>query len=155
MKSLSRVWLFVTLRTVACLPSPSMGFSRQEYWSRCHSSPGSLPDPEIELRSPALWPGSLTSEPPGNQAFLCCHLEYTLVCVYACVQAKSFQSHPILCDAIDGRLPHSSVHAIFQAWILEWIATPTSKRSFQPGDQIYISYVSCIGRLVVYHKCQL
>ena len=29
----SRVWLFVTLWTVACQASLSMGFSRQEYWS--------------------------------------------------------------------------------------------------------------------------
>ena len=33
----------------------SMGFSRQEYWSRLpFSSPGDLPDPGIELRSSAL-----------------------------------------------------------------------------------------------------
>ena len=32
-KSLSRVWLFVTPWTIACQASPSMGFSRQEYWS--------------------------------------------------------------------------------------------------------------------------
>ena len=32
-KSLSRVWLFATLWTVTYQASPSMGFSRQEYWS--------------------------------------------------------------------------------------------------------------------------
>ena len=33
----------------------SMGFSRQEYWSGLpFPSPGDLPDPGIELRSPAL-----------------------------------------------------------------------------------------------------
>ena len=32
-KSLSRVWLFATLWTVAHQASPSMRFSRQEYWS--------------------------------------------------------------------------------------------------------------------------
>ena len=32
-KSLSRVWLFATPWTVAYQASPSMGFSRQEYWS--------------------------------------------------------------------------------------------------------------------------
>ena len=35
-KSLSRVQLFVTLWTVAYQVSPSMGFSRQEYWGSCH-----------------------------------------------------------------------------------------------------------------------
>ena len=54
MKSLSRVLLFVTPWTVAYQASPSMGFSRQEYWSRLpFSSPGHLPDPGIEPRSPA------------------------------------------------------------------------------------------------------
>ena len=44
-----------------------MGFSRQEYWSGLPSpSPGYLPDPGIELGPPALWAGSLPSEPPGN-----------------------------------------------------------------------------------------
>ena len=32
-KSLSHVWLFATLWTVAYQASPSMGFSRQEYWN--------------------------------------------------------------------------------------------------------------------------
>ena len=32
-KSLSRVWLFATPRTAAYQAPPSMGFSRQEYWS--------------------------------------------------------------------------------------------------------------------------
>ena len=34
---------------------PSMGFSRQEYWSRLpFLSPGNLPDPRTEPRSPTL-----------------------------------------------------------------------------------------------------
>ena len=35
-KSLSHVRLFVTSWTVAYQAPPSMGFSRQEYWSGCH-----------------------------------------------------------------------------------------------------------------------
>ena len=35
-KSLSRVWLFMTPWTAAYQAPPSMGFSRQEYWSGCH-----------------------------------------------------------------------------------------------------------------------
>ena len=54
-KSLSCVWLFVIPQTVAYQASPSMGFSRQEYWSGLpFSSPGDLPDPGIEPRSPTL-----------------------------------------------------------------------------------------------------
>ena len=40
---------------VACQASLSMGFSRQENWNGMpSSSPGDLPDPDIELGSPAL-----------------------------------------------------------------------------------------------------
>ena len=54
-KSLSRVRLFATPRTVAHQAPLSMGFSRQQYWSGLPlSSPGDLPDPGIEPGSPAL-----------------------------------------------------------------------------------------------------
>ena len=46
--------------------SPSMGFSRQEYWSGLpFPSPGDLPKPGIEHKSPALRADALTSEPSG------------------------------------------------------------------------------------------
>ena len=67
MKSLSHIRLFATPWTVAYQPSPSMGFSRQEYWSGLpFPSPGDLPDPGIEPRSPALRADALPSEPPGK-----------------------------------------------------------------------------------------
>ena len=67
MKSLSRVRLFVTPWTVDYQASLSMGLSRQEYWSRLpFPSPGDLPDPGLEPRSPALEADTLTSEPPGK-----------------------------------------------------------------------------------------
>ena len=66
-KSLSCVRLFVTPWTVAYQTSPSMGFSRQEYWSGLpFLSPGDLPNPGIEPGSPALEADALTSEPPGK-----------------------------------------------------------------------------------------
>ena len=44
-----------------------MGFSRQEYWSGLpFPSPGDLPDPGIEPRSPTLQGDALPSEPPGK-----------------------------------------------------------------------------------------
>ena len=49
--------------TVACRAPLSMGFSRQEYWSGLpFPSPGDLPDPGIEPRSPALQADSLLTE---------------------------------------------------------------------------------------------
>ena len=66
-KSLSRVRLFVTPWTAARQAPLSMGFSRQEYWSGLpFHSPGDLPDPETEPKSPALQADSLQSEPPGK-----------------------------------------------------------------------------------------
>ena len=64
-KSLSRIRLFATPWTVAHQAPLSMGFSRQEYWSGLpFPSPGGLPNPGIEPRSPTLQADALTSEPP-------------------------------------------------------------------------------------------
>ena len=66
-KSPSCVKLFVTLWTVAHQAPLSMEFSRQEYWSWLpFHSPGDLPNPGIEPRSPTLQADSLPSEPPGK-----------------------------------------------------------------------------------------
>ena len=55
-KSLCRVQLFETPRTVAHQAPPSMGFSRQEFWSGLpFPSPEDLPDPGIEPGSPASY----------------------------------------------------------------------------------------------------
>ena len=56
-----------------------------------------------------------------------------------------------LCKHMDCSPPGSSVHRILQARILGWAAMPFSKGSSQPRDQTCISYVSCIGRQVLYH----
>ena len=62
-QSLSRVRLFATPWTVGYQAPPSLGFSRQEYWSGLpFPSPGELPDPGIEPRSPTLEADVLTSE---------------------------------------------------------------------------------------------
>ena len=45
----------------------SMGFSRQEYWSGFpFPSPGDLPHPGIQPRSPTLQAEALPSKPPGK-----------------------------------------------------------------------------------------
>ena len=70
-KSLSHVRLFAPPWTVAYQAPPSMGFSRQEYWSGLpFPSLGDLPNPGIELRSPALSADALPSEPPGKSRSL-------------------------------------------------------------------------------------
>ena len=66
-KSLRHVGLFVTPWTVVYHTPPSMGFSRQQYWSGLpFPSPGDLPDPGVEPRSPALQTDALPSKPPGK-----------------------------------------------------------------------------------------
>ena len=68
MESLSGVQLFVTSWTVAHQAPLPMGFSRQEYWSGLPiPSPGDLPNPGIQLGSPALQADSLPAEPSGSQ----------------------------------------------------------------------------------------
>ena len=58
---------FATPWTAAHQAPQSMGFPRQQYWSRLpFSSPGELPNPGIESRSPTLQADSLPSEPPGK-----------------------------------------------------------------------------------------
>ena len=56
------------------------------------------------------------------------------VCVCVCVyikkeETKVAQSCPTLCDPMDCSLPGSSVHRIFQAIVLEWIAISFSRGS--------------------------
>ena len=56
----------VTPWTVACQAPPSVGFSRQEYWSGLpFPSPGDIPDPGIKPGSPAVQ-ALLLSELPGK-----------------------------------------------------------------------------------------
>ena len=51
------------------------------------------------------------------------------------------QSCPTLCDLMNCRLPDFSIHGIFQAIVLEWIAISFSRGSSQPRDR---TWVSCI-----------
>ena len=70
----------------------------------------------------------------------------------ACVHVRSVtQSCSTLCDSIDCSPPGSSVHGIFQASILEWVAISYSRGSTRPRDWTHISCVFCIGRQILYH----
>ena len=126
MKSLSRVRLFVTPWTVA-YQAPSMGFSRQEYWSGlAFPSPEGLPDPGIEPGSPALQADALPSEPPGKPI-----LFYFILFFYQGeTESEVAQSCLTLCDRMDYSPPGSSVHGILQAKILEWVAISFSRGIF-------------------------
>ena len=49
-----------------------------------------------------------------------------------------------LCDPMDCSLQRSSVHGIFQARVLEWVAISFSRGSSQPRDQTWVSRI--VGR---------
>ena len=57
------------------------------------------------------------------------------------------QPCPTLCDSMDCSPPGSSVHGIFQARILKWVAISSSRGSSPPRDR---AQVLCIGRQILY-----
>ena len=65
------------------------------------------------------------------------------------------QSCLTLCDSIDCSPQGSSVLGIFQERILERVVISSSRGSSQPRDWTCVSYVSCIGRWILYHWCHL
>ena len=108
--------LFANPWTVARQAPLSMGFSRQEYWSGLPCPPpGGLPNPGLRTSiSCASCLSTIPTEPPGKP------LRYIGGGLVA-------QPCPALCDPMDCSLPGSSVHGIFQAGILEWVAIAFSK----------------------------
>ena len=66
------------------------------------------------------------------------------------VHAKSLQSCLALCDPMDFISSSSSVHAILQARILEWVAISSSGDLPNPRIELKCLYVSCTGRQVIY-----
>ena len=55
------------------------------------------------------------------------------------MHAQLLQPCSTLCNPMGHSLPGSSVHEIFLARILEWVAMPSSRGSFQPRNQTHIS----------------
>ena len=61
--------------------------------------------------------------------FYSTHLSTVSAMESCCLAAKSCLT---LCDSMAYSLPGSSVHGIFQARILEWVAMPSSRGSSRP-----------------------
>ena len=68
--------------------------------------------------------------------FHCTKHLYSYLCV--CVHALCCSLCVILCDPMDYSLPGSSVHGIFQARILEWVAISFSNLFFKNTINIHI-----------------
>ena len=85
---------FVTPWMVDFQAPLSVGFPRQEYWSGLlFPAQGDLPDPEMELESPALAGGFFTTEPPGKPEF------------QKLLSMSLSKSCPTLCSSIDCSMP--------------------------------------------------
>ena len=56
-------------------------------------------------------------------------------CVKSESESEVAQSCPTLCNPMDCSRPSSSVHGIFQAIVLEWVAISFSKRLCNPANQ--------------------
>ena len=57
-------------------------------------------------------------------------------------ESEIAQSCLTLHDPMDCSLPGSSVHGIFQARVLEWVAVFFSRRSSQSRDQTQVSHIA-------------
>ena len=73
------------------------------------------------------------------------HLPCMHVCVLSCLVVST------LCDPTDCSPPGSSVHGIFQARMLEWVAISSSRGPSQPRDRTHVSCIPHIGRQILYH----
>ena len=192
MKLLSRVRLFATPWTVAHQAPPSVGFSRQEYWSGLPfpssgifptqgSKPG-LPhcrqmlshqgSPRIKWdskyrRLSCIWSywysthftnhcqcplTDFQSTVPAfhSEDFLSNILESSFVfenCIHLCLicSARILSCVRLVCDPMDCSPSGSFVHEIFQATVLEWIASFSSRAFSQSRDWTCISWVSCMA----------
>ena len=156
--------------TIACQARLSMGLPRKEYWSGLpFPSPGVLLNSRIKptsLGSTALAGGLFTTTLPGKSRYK----KYTASDIDNIIlilqmggmkevineltpsllqdskytsesESEVAQSCPTLFNPMDCSPPGSSVHGIFQARLLEWIAISFSRRSSQSRDGTHVSCV--------------
>ena len=82
---------------------------------------------------------------PGKNTGVGFH--FLLQCMKVKSESEVAQLCPTLSDPIDCSLPGSSVHGIFQARVLEWIAISFSRRSSQPRDRTQVSWKQTLYHL--------
>ena len=69
-------------------------------------------------------PGSRPQDSPGKNSGVGCH--FLLQCMKVKSESEVAQQCPTLCDPMDCSAPGSSIHGIFQARVLEWVAIAQS-----------------------------
>ena len=77
---------------------------------------------------------------PGKNTGVDCH--FLLQSKKVKSKSEVTQSCPTRSNSMDYSLPGSSVHGIFQARILEWVANSFSKGSSQPRDRTQLSCIA-------------
>ena len=88
----SVAWDSATPWTIVHQAIPSMGFSRQGYWSGLpFPSPGDLPDPGIDPTSPALPAGLFTTAPPGKPMCICSFQQIWEISSHYCFKCNSLK----------------------------------------------------------------
>ena len=126
----------VTLWTIACQALLSMGFSRQEYWSGLpFPSPGDLPDPVIEPRSPALQADSLPTELQWKPTLLFTYLLF--VFFHLCVSSLNV----VLITAIALRC--AQLLQLFRFFVTPWTIAHQAPLSMGFSRQEYLSGLPC------------
>ena len=99
---------------------------------------------------------------PSNIRWGCCTMQNVkgrrcvCVCAQALCCAMLSPSHvPLFATPWAAAHQASLSLEILQARLLEWVAMPSPRGNSQPRDQTHVSYVSCTGRQVLYHKRHL
>ena len=77
---------------------------------------------------------------PGKNTGVGCH--FLLQCMKVKSESEVAQSCQTLCNPMDCSPSGSSVHGIFQARALEWVAISFSRGSSQPRDQTRVSHIA-------------
>ena len=77
-------------------------------------------------------------ESPGKNTGVGCH--FLLQCMKVKSESEVAQSCPTLSDPMDCSLTGSSIHGIFQARVLEWVAIAFSRSSL-PRDWTWVSSI--------------
>ena len=84
---------------------------------------------------------------PGKNTGVGCRL--LLPCMKVKSESEVAQSCPTLWDPMGCSPPHSSIHGISQARVLEWIAISFSRGSLQPSDRTRVFFIVQFSRSVV------
>ena len=111
---------------------------------KCPSSPANCKLLSLKVQHLSHSPLRMLQFPPSSlfasiSNISIMNTDYLINCVPATACAKSLQSCLTLCNPMDCSPPGSSVHGIFQARIMEWGATFSSRGSSQSRDPTHVS----------------